>query len=107
MGVTEGVFIALTGFLDPGDEILVPDPAWLNYTHVPTMNGAESIGYSLREENGFQIDVDELEDKVTEKTKMMVILDPSNPTGSIQKNEPGKVASLLLTMTISGIGRDL
>ncbi len=45
------------------------------------------MGYSLREENEFQIDVDELEDKVTEKTKMMVILDPSNPTGSIQKKE--------------------
>ncbi len=87
VGVTEGVFIALTGFLDPGDEILVPDPAWLNYTHVPTMNGAKSIGYSLREENEFQIDVNELEEKVNEKTKMMVILDPSNPTGSIQKKE--------------------
>ncbi len=45
------------------------------------MNGAESIGYSLREENGFQIDVDELEDKVTEKTKMMVILDPKQSYG--------------------------
>jgi aminotransferase len=87
VGVTEGVFIALTSFLDPGDEILVPDPAWLNYTHVPTMNGAKPVGYSLREEKEFQIDVDELEEKVTEKTKMLVILDPSNPTGSIQKKE--------------------
>lgn len=84
VGVSEGVFIALSSFLNPGDEVLVPDPAWLNYTHVPTMNGAKPVGYSLLEENEFQIDVTELEEKVTDKTRILVVLDPSNPTGSIQ-----------------------
>ncbi|MGB9825567.1 MAG: pyridoxal phosphate-dependent aminotransferase, partial [Desulfofundulus sp.] len=87
VGVSEGVYIALTSFLNPGDEVLVPDPAWLNYTHVPVMNEATPVPYRLSDENGFQIDVSELEEKVTERTKILVVLDPSNPTGAVQKRE--------------------
>ncbi len=85
VGVSEGVFTALSCFLNPGDEILVPDPAWLNYTHVPSMNGAVAVPYSLTYQNDFQIDVQELESKVSSKTKMIVVLDPSNPTGAVQR----------------------
>lgn len=87
VGVSEGVYIALTSFLNPGDEVLVPDPAWLNYTHVPVMNEATPVPYRLSDETGFQIDVTELEEKVTERTKILVVLDPSNPTGAVQKRE--------------------
>jgi aspartate/methionine/tyrosine aminotransferase len=87
VGVAEGVFIALTAFLDPGDEVLIPDPSWVNYTHVPVFNQAVPVQYSLTDENSFQIDIDELENKVTDKTRILVILDPSNPTGSVQQKE--------------------
>ncbi len=87
VGVAEGVFIALTAFLDPGDEVLVPDPSWVNYTHVPVFNQAVPVQYSISDSNNFQIDLKELESKVSEKTKMLVILDPSNPTGGIQTRE--------------------
>jgi aspartate/methionine/tyrosine aminotransferase len=87
VGVAEGVFVALSAFLDPGDEVLVPDPSWLNYTHVPTLNHAVPVHYPLVADNDFQIDVEELEKRITEKTRMLVILDPSNPTGAIQRRE--------------------
>lgn len=87
VGVAEGVYIALSAFLDPGDEVLVPDPSWLNYSHVPRLNGAEPILYPLVAEHNFEIRVEELEKLVTEKTKMLVILDPSNPTGGVQRKE--------------------
>ena len=87
VGVAEGVFIALSAFLDPGDEVLVPDPSWLNYSHVPTLNGAVTVLYPLVAENDFQIDVNELEKRITEKTKILVVLDPSNPTGGILRKE--------------------
>lgn len=87
VGVAEGVFVALSAFLDPGDEVLVPDPSWLNYSHIPTLNGAVPVLYPLVAENEFQIDVKELEKRVTEKTKLLVVLDPSNPTGGILRKE--------------------
>lgn len=83
VGVGEGTYAAMAGFLDPGDEVLVPDPVWLNYIHVPSSLGAVPVTYSLKEVNHYQIDFDELESKITEKTKMIVIVDPSNPTGSV------------------------
>ncbi len=87
VGVAEGVFVALSAFLDPDDEILVPDPSWLNYSHVPKLNGAKAVLYPLVADDNFKIRVEELEKLVTDKTKMMVILDPSNPTGGIQRKE--------------------
>ena len=87
VGVSEGVFIALSSFLDPDDEVLVPDPSWLNYSHVPTMNGAVPVGYPLLEKNDFQIDVADLEKRCTPRTKILVVLDPSNPVGAVQRKE--------------------
>lgn len=97
VGVTEGVFIALTSFLDPGDEVLIPDPAWLNYVHVPVINEAIPVAYTVSQENNFQISIEEIKKKVTKKTKMIVILDPGNPTGGVQTRETlCKVAELAI-----------
>lgn len=83
VGLSEAVFAALATILEDGDEILVPDPAWLNYHNVPRMLGAVPVTYSLREENGYQMDLDELRAKVTDKTKAVVIITPNNPTGGV------------------------
>lgn len=87
VGVSEAIYVSITALLDPGDEILVPDPAWVNYTHVPVMAGAVPVHYTLRQENDFQVDFDELESKVSEKTKMLAMISPSNPTGGVQSYE--------------------
>ena len=87
IGVGEGTYAAVAAFLNPGDEVLVPDPVWLNYIHVPNFFGAVPVSYKLREENDFQIDLKELESLITDKTRMLVINTPGNPTGVVQSYE--------------------
>ena len=87
IGVGEGTYAAVAAFTEPGDEILVPDPVWLNYIHVPHFFGAVPVSYKLREENDYQIDLDEIEGLITSKTRMLVINTPGNPTGVVQSYE--------------------
>ncbi|MCI8437150.1 MAG: pyridoxal phosphate-dependent aminotransferase [Lawsonibacter sp.] len=87
IGVGEGTYAAVAAFTEPGDEILVPDPVWLNYIHVPHFFGAVPVSYKLREENDYQIDLDEIEGLITSKTRMLVINTPGNPTGVVQSRE--------------------
>ena len=87
IGVGEGTYAAVAAFLEPGDEILVPNPIWLNYIHVPNFFGAVPVSYDLKEENDFQIDMEQLKSLITPKTKMLVINTPGNPTGTVQSRE--------------------
>ncbi len=87
IGVGEGTYAAVAAFTEPGDEILVPDPVWLNYIHVPHFFGAVPVSYALKEENDYQIDLDQIESLITPKTKMLVINSPGNPTGVVQSRE--------------------
>jgi len=86
-GLSEAIFDLLSSILDPGDEILVPDPVWMNYINVPLMLGAVPITYALREEHEYQPDINEVAAKITPKTKAMVIVSPNNPTGSVLAKE--------------------
>ena len=87
IGVGEGTYAAVAAFTEPGDEILVPDPVWLNYINVPHFFGAVPVSYKLREENDYQIDLDEIEGLITSKTRMLVINTPGTPTGVVQSQE--------------------
>lgn len=81
-GASESIFDTYETLLDKGDEILLPNPCWPNYINATYIMGATPKFYTLEEENDFQIKFDEIEDLVTEKTKAMVIINPSNPIGS-------------------------
>ena len=87
VGVGEATYASMAAFLEDGDEVLVPNPVWLNYIHVPSSLGAVPVTYNLKEENNYQIDMEELESKVTDRTKMIVIVNPSNPTGGVLSRE--------------------
>lgn len=87
VGLSEAVFAVLAAILNEGDEILVPDPVWLNYMNVPNLLGAVPVTYSLKEETGFQIDFDEIRAKITPKTRAVVIVTPNNPTGGVLTEE--------------------
>lgn len=87
IGVGEGTFAAFGAFLEEGDEVLVPDPVWLNYIHVPRFFGATAVPYLLKEENDWQLDIEELKRKITAKTKMIVLISPNNPTGGVLSRE--------------------
>lgn len=83
LGASEAVYAAMSAFLSPGDEVIVPTPAWLNYVFVPRMLGATSVTVPLREENNFALAVEDVEAKITPKTKMLILVTPNNPTGGV------------------------
>lgn len=83
VGLSEAVFAVLATILEEGDEILVPDPVWLNYINVPNLLGARAVTYGLTEETGFQMDLEEVRAKITPKTRAIVIITPNNPTGGV------------------------
>ena len=87
IGVGEGTYAAIAAFCNEGDEILVPNPVWLNYIHVPNFFKVVPVAYDLLEENDYQIDAEEIRSKITDKTRMMVINSPGNPTGAVQTRE--------------------
>ncbi len=79
VGVGEATYASMAAFLEEGDEVLVRiGMAELHSCTVLT--GSTPVTYSLKEENDYQIDFEELESKITEKTKMIVVVNPSNPT---------------------------
>ena len=82
-GVAEGVYLAVNALLDPGDQMLIPDPAWLNYQQVTLTNYVEPVPYELFGENGFQPDPEDIAQRITPRTKAILLLSPSNPTGSV------------------------
>ena len=83
VGLSEAVFAVLAAILEEGDEVLVPDPGWLNYVNVPNLLGAKAVPYALTEEAGYQIDLDEIRAKITDRTRAVVLITPSNPTGGV------------------------
>ncbi len=82
-----GIFITVSTFIDPGDEVLIPDPGWVSYREMVRFARGKPIGYNLDEDRNFSIDIDDLVSKVNFKTKVLIINTPSNPTGAVLSRE--------------------
>ncbi len=87
IGAANGAYLVLTSLLNPGDEVLLPDPMYNIYENISHICGAVVKKYALKEKNRFQIDLDELAGLITEKTRMIVVCSPSNPLGSVLTRE--------------------
>ncbi|MDH2442456.1 aminotransferase class I/II-fold pyridoxal phosphate-dependent enzyme [Amnibacterium sp. CER49] len=83
-GGTEALYLALALVLDPGDEVLVPDPGYPAFTTSPRMLSAIPVPYRLDPAAGFEIDAAGLERLVTPRTRAIVVNSPSNPLGVVQ-----------------------
>jgi aspartate/methionine/tyrosine aminotransferase len=77
------MFYALLALLDEGDEAIYPDPGFPIYASMIDFAGARGVPLALREENGFQPDLDELRTLLTPRTKVLVLNSPNNPTGGV------------------------
>jgi aspartate/methionine/tyrosine aminotransferase len=86
-GVAQGIYLAMLSTLNPGDEVLIPDPGYNCYSVVPNIAGAKAVGYPILPELNYQMDFDILEQLVTSKTRAIVLINPSNPCGSIFTKE--------------------
>ena len=85
-GTQEGLFAVFTAYVNPGDEVLVPDPGFLSYATLAKLCGATAVRYVL-EPPDWQIDVAALEKRITPKTRLIVVNSPSNPLGSVASRE--------------------
>jgi len=82
MGSKEGIFYLTMAYLEPGDEVLVPDPGYPTYRAVSALLGGEVTAYNLRKENGWYPDLNELENGDLRKVKIMWVNYPHMPTGA-------------------------
>lgn len=87
-GIVPGLAHAVNAFTQPGDEVIVQPPVYPPFLHVPEKNGRKVICNPLKEVQGkFQMDFDDLEQKITEKTKMLILCNPHNPGGRVWGTE--------------------
>lgn len=77
------MFYALLALVEPGDEVIYPDPGFPIYESMTRFAGATAVPIPLREENDFRLDPDELRSLVTERTRLIIFNSPHNPTGSV------------------------
>lgn len=87
VGGSEGIDLALRAMLDPGDEVLIPEPCYVSYLPCVQLAGGVPVTIELKEENEFRLTKEELEEKITDKTKILVLPFPNNPTGAIMRRE--------------------
>lgn len=87
VGVSEAIGLVMTTFLNPGDEVLIPDPAYLAYPACVSIAHGKPVLVPTSADNEFKLTVDELEKKVTPRTKALLIGYPNNPTGTIMDRD--------------------
>jgi len=83
VGGTQAIFLALQALINPGDEVLIPDPGFLCYEPSVLMAGGAPVFMPLLEKNGFKIEEEDVISQITKKSRMIIINSPNNPTGSV------------------------
>ena len=87
LGSSEALFIALAAILDEGDEVLLLDPFYIAYEPLVRLFGANPVYVPLSEEKEWNPELEEVEKRITNRTKAMIVLSPSNPTGAVYTRE--------------------
>ena len=87
VGGSEAIDIAMRAMVNPGDEVLIPQPSYVSYEPCALLTGAKPVIINLKHENQFRLTEQELEEAITEKTKLLVLPFPNNPTGAIMERK--------------------
>ena len=97
VGGSEAIDIGFRAMINPGDEVLIPQPSFVSYEPCAVMAGATPVIINLKAENEFRLTARELEDAITEKTKLLVLPFPNNPTGAImERKDLEEIAEILI-----------
>ncbi|WP_306359744.1 pyridoxal phosphate-dependent aminotransferase [Nocardia sp. CC227C] len=86
-GVSELIMMAMTALLENGDEVLVPAPDFPLWTAATTLNGGRPVHYVCDESSDWFPDVADIESKITDRTRAIVVINPNNPTGAVYSDE--------------------
>ena len=96
VGGSEAIDVAMRSLLEPGDEVILPCPCFVCYEPIATMLGAKVVNINTKPENNFKLTADEVKNAITDKTKLLVLPFPNNPTGAIlTRNELEEIASVI------------
>ncbi len=96
IGGVEGIFLSLMSILNPGEEVIIPDPTYTCYLGQTLTLGGVPVRVPLYEEHGFRLQAEDLEKAITPKTKAVIISYPSNPLGAVLTKEDGeKLANVI------------
>ena len=87
VGGSEAIDMGLRAMINPGEEVLIPQPSYVSYEPCALLAGAKPVIIDLKAENEFRLTARELEDAITEKTKVLILPYPNNPTGAIMEKE--------------------
>jgi len=87
VGVSEAMYLALTAILNPGDEVILPQPCFVSYAAEVSLAGGIPVPIATRVENNFQVTADEIERAITRRTKALLIGYPNNPTGAVLERQ--------------------
>ncbi|MBD5544664.1 MAG: aminotransferase class I/II-fold pyridoxal phosphate-dependent enzyme [Lachnospiraceae bacterium] len=87
VGGSEAIDIGLRAMLNPGEEVLIPQPSYVSYEPCAILAGGKPVIIELKHENQFRLTAQELEEAITEKTKVLILPFPNNPTGAIMERK--------------------
>ncbi len=87
VGGSEAIDIGLRAMVNPGDEVIIPQPSYVSYEPCAILAGAKPVILDLKAENEFRLTAHELEEAITEKTKVLILPFPNNPTGAIMEQK--------------------
>lgn len=97
VGGSEAIDIAMRAMLNPGDEVLIPQPSYVSYVPCATLAGGVPVVIELEEKDRFRLTPEKLLEKITPKTKILVLPFPNNPTGAIMEREDlEKIAEIVI-----------
>ena len=101
VGGSEAIDIGLRAMLDPGDEVLIPQPSYVSYEPCTILAGGVPVIIELKNENEFRLTPEELLDAITDKTKILILPFPNNPTGAImERSDLEKIAEICIEKDI-------
>ena len=87
VGASEAMTIAMLTLVGPGDEVLIPEPCFVSYGPIAEFCGATVVWVPTRAENDFQVTADDIRQRVTDRTKLLFLGYPNNPTGAVLRRE--------------------
>lgn len=97
VGGSEAIDIGLRAVINPGDEVIIPQPSYVSYEPCAILANAKPVIIDLKAENDFRLTPDELLGAITDKTKVLILPFPNNPTGAIMENEDlEKIAKIVI-----------
>ena len=108
VGGSEAIDIALRALINDGDEIIIPQPSYVSYAPCSYLAGGKNVFINLKAENNFKLTPQELKEAITDKTKILVLPYPNNPTGAIMdKDDLEKIRKIIIEKDIFVISDEI